>query len=136
MQSLTGGSVARRLVSAAFAVKRARAVVLLVVAALAVALIGAGPAAASDGGGGVSWGSFHFTSYGDYMTVHDLQADGYSVTAEATDGRNWWYCTNSNGYAGPAKTCNWDVPEYKTLRVYLYRNGSGDSAGPWYVSTT
>jgi hypothetical protein len=135
MQSLTGGSVARRLVSAALGVKRARLVVL-VGAALAVSLMGAGPAAASDGGGGVSWGSFDWKSYGDYITVHDLQADGYSVTAEATDGRNWWYCTNANGYAGPAKTCNWDVPEHIYLKVYLYRNGSGNSAGPWYVATT
>src|SRR3954453_19427180 len=116
MQSLTGGSVARRLVSAALAVKRAR-VVVLVAAALGVSLMAAGPAAA-DKRGGVIWGSFYFTSYGDYMTVHDQQADGYAVTAEATDGRNWWYCANTNGYAGPEKTCNWDVPENTWLRVY------------------
>jgi len=93
-------------------------------------------------GSAYAGGYLHNVEHGDYVTLCDNDADGYSVYLDVIVGNTWKYTLHAAG-AGDCAYANADdgysshnLPENTTITfsMYLYKSGSyaGAVSADWY----
>ncbi|GLW33601.1 hypothetical protein [Actinoplanes regularis] len=127
----------------------------LALAASAIMVVGAESSAAASGSNvtiSKSWGSTTFIPDGDWLYVHDLDADGYAVHGKiqsyvcanaACDGMHWVDLRtgcNDNTSIGDDGTevrrCNYDISENLTVHACQVRSKDGVLNGDWVCSAS